>query len=1552
MKNLLQSFLIATVLVTGCYTPPVLAVDTDLFVRDPDDSGTPTIMVMFGNDSSSWSSNFGTNACGSNRSRAKMIHEAMHRILTILGDTSLGGFDLWVPTDTDAENEAAGRVRINIGFGMYSEGTSPPGAKIFKHIKLLDAAQRTSLLNSFYAAADGTPMTSKTIAQLTNDTNCTTPEADATDATPSTFDYAKADDFIVIPKTPGNASISRALAEILRYFRGEQPMSGTQDVGTSDYRDNENNRLDEFAFFSDPNAAHADTEFANLKYRNDFLDSNASCGDKHIIYFGFSRPQASERTNSVKACFSKSGADLSQTCADTKYTGEQLLTGLEGWDFRAFNNGTYITIPTDPAFPSDNYSGDENFVPDEWSQYLFNGIDLDPTLVDNQVIKTHWINVTDNPNKNSTTRADQAFFKSIANNGGGEYELATDADAIVTSFLNILSAILAENSVFASTALPVSVNVRGTNLNQIYLGVFRADVENRARWWGNLKQYKLGINAGTGAIELQDADGNPSQGADGFIDPDARSLWTHTAPVARQRADGSGYWGFDPRGNVIDPDLKDDDNPDGEVVEKGGVAQFIRENFDANPLADREIYTYVCDTTLAACQNPATAVDLEAGGNATQFNTSNTAITAANTGLAAADTTGWSATRLTTLTLANLVNFFRGQDNDTPYDWDGIANTESFGDEDNDTFKDDARPQIHGDVLHSRPAIVNFNRLGDDSDVIVFYGTNDGGIRAIQGGEEDHPNDGSASTGTDPNNISNSLIAAGNEIWSFIAQEHYGKLYQQFENDEVDGGASPRSTIDREIFFDGTFSVLTRDNFNEAAYQTIKNAGGTDAVAATAGTTNLPASNFGDGVRIIREPDQFPGRLATDADEAYLFAAARRGGDLLYAFDISNPYEPAVYWRRRGADAADGSVDGALGTADPGYEELGQTWSAPTPIKLKVDLGSGLEEKDVLIFGKGFNPANDDFEPTGDDPLRPTNTAGNKSIGAGVMIVDADTGDPIWQSGTWTSYPITSPGEYVTVSDMVWSIPSDVTPVDRDRDTFFEKFYVGDSGGNVWRGDISDSDPANWTVTQLADLADHSDNKAYCTVSNVEVDKRSDCTNYTCDQSGDTVTDPLDCRYICSDGSLEKFAINCTGSGFSCSGGSQVATSGTCPFNCQISGSVVPAPNSPNACPTYTCDLSGNQVTSPNQCKLICDFDGTTLVDKANQCPGPNPKKASNRETATQETAVQQSETSNSGATGQESATQEFADLLYGDDDRRFLFAPDLVPNSDPEFDAILLGSGDRELPDSAYVEDRFYMLKDPWVDGSADETSINAAAFGAPGSSDGVIAPLEQAQAGFSSIYPITDATPDAASSPGLDAGADLYNATNNTIQQGTADTLNPDGSVNTQGTQSVARDALAAARGWYINLIGPKPVGTGTFDGDGNEIFVTSSDDDDTTTQLGEKVVSSAVTLGGTVFFNTNEPDDGSLACGTTLGTARSYAINYEDGSVPASAFGSGDLSERFEVLAAGGFPPSPVPFVVEIDGQIYSGVQIGPVPRQADTEVYNQRQRVFWFQDVDIN
>jgi type IV pilus assembly protein PilY1 len=54
---------------------------------------------------------------------------------------------------------------------------------------------------------------------------------------------------------------------------------------------------------------------------------------------------------------------------------------------------------------------------------------------------------------------------------------------------------------------------------------------------------------------------------------------------------------------------------------------------------------------------------------------------------------------------------------------------------------------------------------------------------------------------------------------------------------------------------------------------------------------------------------------------------------------------------------------------------------------------------------------------------------------------------------------------------MTYAIPADITLLDRDGDGYTDRLYTGDLGGNIWRADINDSAPTNWTVTKIASLS-------------------------------------------------------------------------------------------------------------------------------------------------------------------------------------------------------------------------------------------------------------------------------------------------------------------------------------------------------------------------------------------------------------------------------------------------------------------------------------------------
>ena len=342
--------------------------------------------------------------------------------------------------------------------------------------------------------------------------------------------------------------------------------------------------------------------------------------------------------------------------------------------------------------------------------------------------------------------------------------------------------------------------------------------------------------------------------------------------------------------------------------------------------------------------------------------------------------------------LANLINWIRGQDN--------------AEDENANASTTDVRASIHGDVLHSRPLVVNYNRGGSfpsgDNDVVIFYGTNGGAIHAVQGGAPPTP-------GADPH---------GNELWSFVPPEFFPNLNRLRNN-------SPKvsSSFKRSYFGDGSFTAYVK--------------------------------NVGDLTK-----------LGESGDIVYIYATFRRGGRMLYAFDVSDPATPRIRWK--------------IDPSSIGFSQLGETWSKPVLIP-QINGHSN----PVLLFGAGWDPAVEDINPLEVASVSSlgnvTKTDGstvNRSMGRGVYMVDAITGELIWRvrrntTDTTLDCQDGTPA-FCRVPDMNFAIPSDPIVVRNSSGGLPGRAYVGDTGGQMWRLDFASSNKANWTVTKIASIADQS----------------------------------------------------------------------------------------------------------------------------------------------------------------------------------------------------------------------------------------------------------------------------------------------------------------------------------------------------------------------------------------------------------------------------------------------------------------------------------------------
>jgi type IV pilus assembly protein PilY1 len=159
-------------------------------------------------------------------------------------------------------------------------------------------------------------------------------------------------------------------------------------------------------------------------------------------------------------------------------------------------------------------------------------------------------------------------------------------------------------------------------------------------------------------------------------------------------------------------------------------------------------------------------------------------------------------------------------------------------------------------------------------------------------------------------------------------------------------------------------------------------------------------------------------KALSDGTKVLVFGLGR-GGRAYYGLDITSKAAPKLLWR--------------INNSTTGFSELGQSWSTPALTKF----ANGGSPLDVAIFGGGY----DTYFDTA------TNTTANPSgMGRTLFMVNLLTGAKL---------------AFTTPSGMSFAIPSEPLVFDTNGDGVFDRGYIGDMGGNLWR--ISDS----FTATKL-----------------------------------------------------------------------------------------------------------------------------------------------------------------------------------------------------------------------------------------------------------------------------------------------------------------------------------------------------------------------------------------------------------------------------------------------------------------------------------------------------
>lgn len=240
-------------------------------------------------------------------------------------------------------------------------------------------------------------------------------------------------------------------------------------------------------------------------------------------------------------------------------------------------------------------------------------------------------------------------------------------------------------------------------------------------------------------------------------------------------------------------------------------------------------------------------------------------------------------------------------------------------------------------------------------------------------------------------------------------------------------------------------SVNTSTGVEEYAFMPGELLGNIQQLRANAKSTSAKPRRYGmdNTVALWTNDANNDGSISGTDEFVYAYATMGRGGQNIYALDITNRNSPQLLWQINGGSTA-------------GFEKLAQTWSVP--VKTRIDVGGTV--RDVLIFGGGYDPDQDSLNTS-------TSTYTADDQGNAIYIVDAKTGAKIWSAGGGS-------GHTLTLSKMKYSIPAPVRAIDiqessgmlvADSKKLADQFFVGDMGGQVWRFYINNGSSGASLVT-------------------------------------------------------------------------------------------------------------------------------------------------------------------------------------------------------------------------------------------------------------------------------------------------------------------------------------------------------------------------------------------------------------------------------------------------------------------------------------------------------
>ncbi|MBJ9956525.1 pilus assembly protein [Acinetobacter courvalinii] len=186
-----------------------------------------------------------------------------------------------------------------------------------------------------------------------------------------------------------------------------------------------------------------------------------------------------------------------------------------------------------------------------------------------------------------------------------------------------------------------------------------------------------------------------------------------------------------------------------------------------------------------------------------------------------------------------------------------------------------------------------------------------------------------------------------------------------------------------------------------------------------------------------------------------VYGGLRMGGRSYYALDLQNINDPKLKFHISPDDKKVYSSDGTATTYNE-LDDMGESWSKPAITWVKWNN----QRKRVMFVGGGYDAGGvkgDGLDASGNRIVNggyesDTYEQANKK-GGGVYMFDADNGKLLWWAGANTTAASTGVTK-VPVSEMKYSVVSEIRTEDRDGDGLADHLYFGDLGGQLFRIDL------------------------------------------------------------------------------------------------------------------------------------------------------------------------------------------------------------------------------------------------------------------------------------------------------------------------------------------------------------------------------------------------------------------------------------------------------------------------------------------------------------------